>query len=42
MGCLNPNKSPFQHRVWPFLIIFWATICVGSVIIKIATGEGGE
>jgi len=42
MGCENPNKSPFQHRLWPWLVVLWATICIASVIIKIATGESGE
>ena len=42
MGCVNPNKSPFTGKFWPYLIVVWATICIVSVIIKITTGESGE
>jgi amino acid permease len=38
----NPNKSPFTSKYWIYLTLVWAAITITSVVVKIATGGGGE
>lgn len=38
---INHNKAPFSNTfVW--IVLFWATLTIASVIYKIASGGGGE
>ena len=38
----NHNKSPFSHVGWIYLVYFWSFLTLTSVIVKIASGQGGE